>query len=59
MNARRHTTLAIQQRVHVIRLCFCDRDVAFYGKDDREIPLVSKGKNNHNMCGVRLDCGSA
>ena len=23
------------------------------------MPHVSQGKGNHNMCGVRLDCGSA
>jgi hypothetical protein len=26
--------------------------------DYREIPLVSQGKRNHNICGVRLDCSS-
>ena len=34
----------------VIRICF-------FGKDYREIPLVSQGKRNHNICGIRLDYG--
>ena len=32
--------------------------LAFPRKDNREIPLVSQGKRNHNICDVRLDCGS-
>ena len=27
------------------------------GKDYRKTSLASKGKRNHNMCGVMLDCG--
>ena len=34
------------------------QDVAFYGKDYREIPHVSQEEKNHNICDVRLDCGS-
>ena len=29
----------------------------FLWRENREIPLVSQGKNSHNICGVRLDCG--
>ena len=34
------------------------QDVAFYGKDYREIPHVSQEEKNHNICDAMLDCGS-
>ncbi len=37
--------------VGVIRACF-------FGKECREILLVSQLKSNHNICGIRPDCGS-
>ena len=33
------------------------QDVAFSGKDRREILLVSQGKINHNIWDVRVDWG--
>jgi hypothetical protein len=41
---------------HVIMCCVIRH--CFLGRDYREIPLVSQGKSNHNICGVRLYCGS-
>ena len=35
---------------------FCDKTFLIYEKDHREIPFVSQGKRNHNICGLRLDC---
>ena len=33
-------------------------ELAFSGTNFREIALVSQEKNNHNICGIRLDCSS-
>ncbi len=30
---------------------------SFFRKKYREIPLVSQGVRNHNICGIRLECG--
>ena len=31
-------------------------ELSFPGKDHREIPFVSQGKRNHNICDITLDC---
>lgn len=48
----------IQSSLELIRLIETMIELAFPAMDYREIPLLSQGKRNHNICGVNLDCGS-